>query len=322
MENKETLNQIMARPEVRQNIANGKILPRPYVRMTPAPGPRQPVPNPQPARNEQRIQELRTMPYLDYLQTPEWAAKRQQILDRDGHRCRVCNSTEQLNVHHRTYERRGDEDLDDLTTLCQPCHEYFHSREKQESQKQDPQKQSLTPRAPVKIPPFGIHTFKTFNPRVPGVQEAYEECVAYARNPDGWLLLAGPSGTGKTHLATAIANQWAEKAKVLVYSIPDMLDYLRSTPDYYKVFNQIKETDMLVLDDLGVQQGSTWVSEKLFQLLNYRYNLGMPTVIISDPKGLQSIDERIRSRLSDNSLVTPITFNRARDCRPNHPQRD
>jgi hypothetical protein len=68
------------------------------------------------------------MPYAEYLQTEEWAIKREQALVRDGYRCRLCNSKENLQVHHRTYERRGCEDLNDLTTLCDECHEHFHSR--------------------------------------------------------------------------------------------------------------------------------------------------------------------------------------------------
>lgn len=88
VENKGTLNEIMSRPVIRRQPSK--------VRMTPTPQVTQST------RDEQRIQELRTMPYLEYLRTPEWKAKQQQILERDGHRCRVCDSAEQLNVHHRT----------------------------------------------------------------------------------------------------------------------------------------------------------------------------------------------------------------------------
>lgn len=78
--------------------------------------------------DNQRIIRLRTMPYEEYLKTPEWAKKREQALERDGYRCRNCNSSEHLHVHHRTYARRGHEDLNDLTTLCRECHEHFHNR--------------------------------------------------------------------------------------------------------------------------------------------------------------------------------------------------
>jgi len=82
--------------------------------------------------SEQRIFELRSMDYEDYLQTDEWKEKREQALDRDSYRCRLCNTDKNLHVHHRTYQRRGNEDLDDLTTLCNECHEAFHERKYQE----------------------------------------------------------------------------------------------------------------------------------------------------------------------------------------------
>jgi len=77
---------------------------------------------------QQRLLELRTMPYEEYLQTPEWRQKREQALVRDNYCCRLCNSDERLHVHHQTYERRGNEDLEDLTTLCEECHERFHRK--------------------------------------------------------------------------------------------------------------------------------------------------------------------------------------------------
>jgi hypothetical protein len=78
--------------------------------------------------DEQRIFELRSMDYDKYLETPEWAEKREQALERDGYRCRVCNTDKNLHVHHRTYARRGNEDPNDLTTLCDVCHEAYHKR--------------------------------------------------------------------------------------------------------------------------------------------------------------------------------------------------
>jgi DNA replication protein DnaC len=175
---------------------------------------------------------------------------------------------------------------------------------------------------------FRDKSFNTFNSRVPGVAEAFEYCRVYAQSPDGWLLLVGVNGSGKTHLALAIANQCLDSGSVVLFSVvPDLLDHLRaafaptSEEIYDQLFAKMREAEVLVLDDLGAQQSSSWASEKLFQLLNYRYNMGMPTVITANPKGLQGIDERIRSRLSDNNLVTRLNFERAQDYRPHHPRR-
>jgi DNA replication protein DnaC len=84
----------------------------------------------------------------------------------------------------------------------------------------------------------------------------------------------------------------------------------------------MREAELLVLDDLGAQQSSPWANEKLFQLFNYRYNSRFPTVITTNNVGLQGIDERIRSRMMDASLVTIVTFDGAQDYRPRNPRRE
>ena len=74
-----------------------------------------------------RFLELKKMKYQDYLQTPEWKERRQKHLKSAGFRCQICNSSEQpLDVHHRTYERRGNEYYKDLIVLCRNCHSTFH----------------------------------------------------------------------------------------------------------------------------------------------------------------------------------------------------
>lgn len=79
----------------------------------------------------ERLAELRTMPYAEYLQTEEWKLKRNWVQADDGHACRLCNRPAGeviLDVHHRTYERRGTEDRLDLITICRDCHERHHGK--------------------------------------------------------------------------------------------------------------------------------------------------------------------------------------------------
>lgn len=66
--------------------------------------------------------------YQAYLRSPEWQERRQVALARAGHRCQLCYSAKRLEVHHRTYERIGNEDLTDLITLCRACHQRHHGR--------------------------------------------------------------------------------------------------------------------------------------------------------------------------------------------------
>jgi hypothetical protein len=72
---------------------------------------------------------LRTMPYKDYLQTEHWTSVRRRALEFSGDRCQLCNlSGVTLHVHHRTYDRLGDELDGDLIVLCAACHSKFHDK--------------------------------------------------------------------------------------------------------------------------------------------------------------------------------------------------
>lgn len=170
---------------------------------------------------------------------------------------------------------------------------------------------------------FADKRFETFFPHRADVKEVLHGAITFAQNPGGWLLLVGPSGCGKTHLAAAIANACLEAGAVVLFStVPDLLDHLRATfapsskERYSTLFTRMREADLLVLDDLGSQQSSSWANEKLFQLVNHRYNARSPTVITTSPKDLQGRDERLRSRLSDRGLVTLLDLTHAGDYRP------
>jgi hypothetical protein len=71
---------------------------------------------------------LLSMPYKEYLQTEHWQMLRKSALRRSGYSCELCSSRSSLNVHHKTYERRGREYASDLTVLCYNCHAKFHDK--------------------------------------------------------------------------------------------------------------------------------------------------------------------------------------------------
>lgn len=67
------------------------------------------------------------MSYGEYLQSPHWREVRAKRLEKDGYRCAICGSTKDLNVHHLTYIRKGDENIEtDLITVCHACHTMLH----------------------------------------------------------------------------------------------------------------------------------------------------------------------------------------------------
>jgi 5-methylcytosine-specific restriction endonuclease McrA len=61
--------------------------------------------------------------YRRYLKSDKWLNLKKQVFERDKHRCQTCHAIKQLEVHHVTYDRLGNENLDDLIMLCKLCHE-------------------------------------------------------------------------------------------------------------------------------------------------------------------------------------------------------
>ena len=63
--------------------------------------------------------------YNEFLKTDEWKQIAQMVKERDGNKCVICGSTENLNAHHIGYD--GDRmDENDIVTLCNRCHECLH----------------------------------------------------------------------------------------------------------------------------------------------------------------------------------------------------
>lgn len=145
------------------------------------------------------------------------------------------------------------------------------------------------------------------------MEAAFRVALDFAKSPDGWLVLMGDNGCGKTHLAAAIVNyRYQMKNQALFIVVPDFLDHLRSTfsPEskmsYDQLFENVKSTTLLVLDDFGKQTTTPWAQEKLYQVINYRYNARLPTIITTNCS-TDEIDNPIISRFADPKIS--VLFN-------------
>lgn len=72
--------------------------------------------------------DLAYRPYYSFLDSQYWNEVRKRVKERDGHKCQICGSEENLQAHHKTYEFRGREhlNLETLETICLPCHRQHH----------------------------------------------------------------------------------------------------------------------------------------------------------------------------------------------------
>jgi DNA replication protein DnaC len=168
------------------------------------------------------------------------------------------------------------------------------------------------------------YTFDNFQ-QVKGAKLVYEAAREFALKPQGWLVIHGRNGNGKTHLAAAIANYLREHGTVVLFlNVPDLLDYLRmafnprrewdeTNLTFEERFDAIKGAPILILDDFGAESETQWANEKIYQILNYRTDMALPTVITTNLK-MTDIEGRLRSRLG-NRLLGKVVQNDAGDYR-------
>ncbi|MDH5858994.1 AAA family ATPase [Lampropedia aestuarii] len=177
------------------------------------------------------------------------------------------------------------------------------------------------------IPPrFQDRSLDNFTATTPAQQAALQFATEYAKNfvqvrsTGRCALFLGKPGTGKTHLATAIGLHAMHKhhAKVVFTTV---LRAVRMVKDSWGRGARISESqaiatmvapDLLILDEVGVQFGSEFEKHILFDVLNERYELRRPTLLLSNltlAEVRAFVGERVMDRISeDGGAVVPFTW--------------
>ena len=160
------------------------------------------------------------------------------------------------------------------------------------------------------------------------IQKKVEWCKQFARQIvngtcNDSLFLRGDVGRGKTHLSSAIANAVLAGGKTVIYKrAADLFDMIRrykyeeSTQRWHEVLDQLISCDLLVIDDLGAERTTDFVTEQLVFLLEERNYRNKPWIINSNLK-LSQIQDSYNTRVSDRIMdrATAILLERPNSYR-------
>ncbi len=167
---------------------------------------------------------------------------------------------------------------------------------------------------------FAVSTFATYRATTPSMTLALETCQGYADNfgehfqAGRNLLLCGNVGNGKTHLASSIVQQVIRKlgAVAVITSAAEIIRVFKRSMDrnagYTEgdVIAELADFDLLVIDEVGAQAGTHYELSVLHEVLDRRYQMIKPTVVVSnmDARELgQYIGERALDRLRENKAL-------------------
>lgn len=139
---------------------------------------------------------------------------------------------------------------------------------------------------------FKVRTFDTYKVNNKN-RSAYETSLKYADNFQDYkskgigLIYTGQNGTGKTHLAAAITNKLIHQGTPVVFgTLITLLDKIKQSytgdADESKILHLYSTVDLLVIDDLGKERTTEWVLEKLYHVVNERYEKNLPIVITTN----------------------------------------
>lgn len=161
---------------------------------------------------------------------------------------------------------------------------------------------------------FTDRTFDNFSKS--GREDIYKAAWSYAERDNlfdsskNCLLFLGGVGTGKTHLAAAISNVLIERGIPTLFGT--FVDHLQKIKDEFNnttldtYLSKMKSTPMLVIDDLGKERKSDWTQSILFDVINYRYEHLLPTIITSnlmDNDLMNYVGNATASRLNEMSTA-------------------
>lgn len=134
-------------------------------------------------------------------------------------------------------------------------------------------------------------------------------CDNLKAQPSKGLYVHGPTGSGKSYLMGCIANYLCPQMSVKYMVYADFLDLVRATYNSretelseQQMIDEVKNVDMLLLDDLGVEKPTEFSLKNLAQIIDYRYRNCLPLVVTSNFT-LEELIQRSQTDLYGERIV-------------------
>ena len=134
------------------------------------------------------------------------------------------------------------------------------------------------------------------------------DCASRGRG----LIIGGPVGCGKTHLAIAMGLSALKDGRKVRFSLlPELLEQLKNEmlDGNSALYEEVKRCDLLILDDAGTAKETGWKDERLFMLIDWRYSHKLQTVITTNAASMDGLRELIKGERAERifSRLTEMT---------------
>ncbi len=167
-----------------------------------------------------------------------------------------------------------------IACKCSEEREEEYRRHKRQKEIEDMKRDNLTNR---KYYDFTFSQDDERHAAISGVCRDYVRDWEQMKSSNTGILFYGDIGTGKSFLACCIANALIEKLiPAMVTSFPAILAQLQGNRDNSHVYNELKRTSLLVIDDLGVERDTSYALEQVYSVIEFRALTKMPTVFTTN----------------------------------------